>query len=83
MGNTDWTGAVTLRDYLTYLFKNNLTNSPEFKALLNLYGRPYIIKLWRDYKDGRTEKLSSSMGRQGTLKDGENITSENNSSGNA
>lgn len=46
----DWTGTWTLDDYIISLFKNKATESVEFKAMLRIYGRDRLVKVWEEYK---------------------------------
>jgi hypothetical protein len=49
----DWEGACTLEDYVISIFEKKQTDSLEFKALLRVYGRERLEKIWREYKQRR------------------------------
>jgi hypothetical protein len=42
-----WT---TLEEYVISLFERKMTDSEEFKALINLYGRAKIVEIWNKFK---------------------------------
>jgi hypothetical protein len=49
-GDNDW---VNLDDYLVSLFRQNLTDSREFKTLLRIYKRERILRAWKAFKAGQ------------------------------
>lgn len=46
----DWKGSWTLEDYVISLFDSKQTESSEFKALLSVYGRERMTRIWEDFK---------------------------------
>jgi len=47
----DWKSAWTLEDYVISLIKKGETDSAEFKALKEIYGRERMVAIWKKYKD--------------------------------
>lgn len=40
----------TLQDYVVYLVASQKTKTPEFEALINIYGREKLLALWAEYR---------------------------------
>lgn len=47
--------AKTLDEYVFSLFDARKTDSSEFKAILNVYGREKMLKIWERYKAKKAE----------------------------
>lgn len=43
----EWKEAWTLEEYVVHLIKNKLTQSPEFKLLIRIYGRPKLEGIYK------------------------------------
>jgi hypothetical protein len=52
----NWQGSWTLEDYVMSLFEKGETQSPEFKVLLQIYGREKIEELWKKYQKEKKSK---------------------------
>jgi len=53
----DWEGAWKLEDYIISLFEKKQTESVEFNAMLRIYGRDRLVKIWEEYKAKKSESL--------------------------
>jgi hypothetical protein len=51
----------TLEEYITYLFASNKTNSPEFKRLMQVFGREKMAEIWEKF---RAKKLRNSLTKE-------------------
>jgi hypothetical protein len=49
----EWEKAWELSDYVSSLFEQNKTDTPEFQAMLRLYGREKLAKMWETWKGKR------------------------------
>lgn len=50
---TDWSGACTFKEYIVSLFEKKMTDSPEFKIMLNVYGRERLESIWKEFVRGK------------------------------
>lgn len=56
---------ATLNDYVCSLFKEKKTDTPEFKALLRVYGREKLAKIWKDFCCQNGISASENLGSSG------------------
>lgn len=47
-----WSQVKTLEQVVIRFFERKETSTIEFQALLNLYGREKLERIWRNYKEG-------------------------------
>lgn len=45
-----WQGTCTLEEYVYSLLKKRMTDSEEFHALIRIYGRERLKKIWKEFK---------------------------------
>lgn len=58
----EWKEATSLRDTLYAMFERGEVDSPNFKAIVQAFGRPKIAKIWEDWKHQKKEQGTNSVG---------------------
>lgn len=59
----DWSGACTFKEYIVSLFEKKMTDSPEFKTMLEIYGRERLESIWKEFVRGKQNESPHSGSR--------------------